>query len=69
VNRTPIKTLHEKNVEDCKKWLLDNSTINFSRGLSEVLFNLDWLGPCNEEQAEHFQAKLMGDKKFVTLPA
>jgi len=67
VSKSALRIVHENDVESYKKWLCDNTEINVSRGLGEILFNLDIYGPLHDEQRKHFEHKLIVDMKFAGI--
>ena len=67
MSKSALKVVHENNVESYKKWLCDTTEINVSRGLGEILFNVDIYGPLHDEQRKHFEDKLLGKMKFAEI--
>ncbi len=67
MNKSALRVVHENEVESYKKWLCDNTEINVSRGLSEILFNLDIFGPLDDEQKKHFEHKLIVNTKLAEI--
>ncbi|MBX9621342.1 MAG: hypothetical protein K2X28_04865 [Alphaproteobacteria bacterium] len=67
MSKSSLRVVHENDVESYKKWLSDNTDINVLRGLCEILFNLDIVGPLHKEQTSHFENKLIGKMKFAGI--
>ncbi len=67
MSKAALRAIHENDLDSCKKWLCDDTSLTVYQGLSHIISPNDSFGPLYQEQRDHLRNKLFEKRRFAGI--